>query len=241
MRLEGQTALIIGATSGMGRATALQFAAEGAVVAIAGRRAGLLQELGEEIAARSGRSTLGLPCDVRSRDDVAAMLAATQAHLKTIDVVVFSTGINIPDRSLDRLTPEIWDDMVSTNLTGAYHVTQLLVPIFRGQGGGLLIYVSTGAVKKADLSGVAYQATKCGLDGLAGGTMAEEKANGMRTTVLYPGLCDTPLVLRRPVPTPPEVMQHALLPEDVAEASTFVASLPPRCHVPELVLLPSRL
>ncbi len=241
MRLEGQTALIIGATSGMGRATALQFAAKGAVVAIAGRRAGLLQELGEEIAARSGRSTLGLPCDVRSRDEVAAMLAATQAHLKRIDVVVFSTGINIPDRSLDRLTPEIWDDMVSTNLTGAYHVTQLLVPIFRRQGGGLLIYVSTGAVKKADLSGVAYQATKCGLDGLAGGTMAEEKANGMRTTVLYPGLCDTPLVLRRPVPTPPEVMQHALLPEDVAEACTFVASLPPRCHVPELVLLPSRL
>jgi len=240
-KLDGQTALVVGATSGMGRATAKLLAQEGAAVAIAGRRAGLLQELGQEIVAETGRGALGLPCDVQDREQVAGMLEATRTHFGRIDLLVYSTGINIPDRSLDRLTPAIWDRMVGTNLTGAYHCTQLAVPILRAQGGGLILYVSTGAVKRADLSGIAYQATKCGLDGIAGGAMAEEKGNGIRTTVLYPGLCDTPLVLQRPVPTPPEVMQHALQPEDVAQACLFVATLPARCHVPELVLLPSRL
>jgi NAD(P)-dependent dehydrogenase (short-subunit alcohol dehydrogenase family) len=131
--------------------------------------------------------------------------------------------------------------MLATNLTGAFYCTQAALPIMRAQGGGLILYLATGAVQRPDLSGVAYQASKHGMVGLAHGTMQEEKARGIRTTVIFPGLTDTPLVLKRPTPTPPEVMAHALQPEDVAEACLFVASLPPRAHVPELVLLPSRL
>jgi NAD(P)-dependent dehydrogenase (short-subunit alcohol dehydrogenase family) len=240
-KLDGKTALVVGATSGMGRATALLFAREGANLALAGRRAGLLQELGVQIVAETGRTALGIPCDVQNRAQVEGMIHLTRTQFGRIDILVYATGTNIPDRSLDRLTPDTWEMMVGTNLTGAYHCTQLVVPVMREQGDGLILYVSTGAVKRGDLSGIAYQASKCGMDGIAGGTMAEEKANGIRTSVLYPGLCDTPLVLKRPTPTPPEVMQHALMPEDVAEACLFVAALPPRCHVPELVLLPSRL
>ena len=240
-KLQGKVALVVGATSGMGRATATLFAREGASVALAGRRAGLLQEAGEQIAAETGSVAPGVPCDVRDRAQVEAMIQLTRAQFGRMDVLVYATGTNIPDRSLDRLTPETWEDMLATNLTGAYHCTQAVLPVMREQQEGLILYLSTGAVKRADLSGIAYQASKCGLDGISGGTMAEEKGNGIRTTVLYPGLCDTPLVLKRPVPTPPEVMQHALQPQDVADACLFVAALPPRCHVPELVLLPSRL
>jgi NAD(P)-dependent dehydrogenase (short-subunit alcohol dehydrogenase family) len=239
--LRGKAAIVVGATSGIGRATAFLFAREGASLALAGRRAGLLQEVGEQITAETGSVTLGVPCDVRDREQVQGLIHLTRAQFGRLDVLVYATGTNIPDRSLERLTPGTWEMMLGVNLTGAYHCTQLALPVMREQGGGLIIYVSTGAVKRADVSGVAYQAAKCGLDGLAGGAMAEEKANGIRTSVIYPGLCDTPLVLQRPVPTPPEVMQHALQPEDVAEACVFVASLPARCHVPELVLLPSRL
>jgi NADP-dependent 3-hydroxy acid dehydrogenase YdfG len=96
-------------------------------------------------------------------------------------------------------------------------------------------------VQSPDVSGVSYQASKHGLTGLAHGTFKEEQKNGIRTTIIFPGLCDTPLVLKRPVPTPPEVMAKALKPEDVAEACLFVASLPNRTRVPELVLLPSGL
>ncbi len=93
---------------------------------------------------------------------------------------------------------------------------------------------------QADGSGVAYQATKRGLVGLAHGAMVEERANGIRTTVIFPGLTDTPLILKRPVPTPPEVLAKALQPEDIAQACLFVATLPPRAHVPELTIVPRR-
>lgn len=87
---------------------------------------------------------------------------------------------------------------------------------------------------------MAYQASKAGLVGLAHGTMEEEREHGLRVTVLFPGLTDTPLVLKRPTPTPPEVLARALQPEDVAAACLFVLRLPPRAHVPELLLYPSR-
>jgi serine 3-dehydrogenase (NADP+) len=164
----------------------------------------------------------------------------THAKFGRIDVVVYASGTNIPDRALDRLTPEIWDTMIRTNLTGAFHCTQLVLPVMREQSDGLIIYISSIGARRPDVSGIAYQASKRGMDGIAGGTMVEERDRGIRTSVIYPGLCDTALVLQRPVPTPPEVMQHALQPEDVAEACAFVASLPPRCHVPELVLTTSR-
>jgi NAD(P)-dependent dehydrogenase (short-subunit alcohol dehydrogenase family) len=240
-KLSDKTAIIVGATSGMGRATALLFAREGARVVIAGRRAALLQEVGEQIAAETGAAALAIPCDVTEREQIASLLDLSRAHLGKIDSLIYASGMNIPDRSFQRLTPATWDTMLATNLTGAFHCTQLALPIFREQQDGLLVYLSSLATRVADVSGPAYKAAKCGLDGLASAITGEEKGNGVRASIIYPGLCDTPLVLQRPVVTPPEVMQHALLPEDVAEACLFIAALPPRCHVPELLLYPSRL
>src|SRR5262249_44290092 len=147
----------------------------------------------------------------------------------------------IPDRSLTRLTPETWEMMLATNLTGAFHCTQLALPVMREQGDGLLIYVATAAVGRPDLSGAAYQASKHGMVGLAHATREEEKRHGIRTSVIFPGLTDTPLLLQRPVPTPPEVVAQALQPDDVAQACLFLATLPPRACVPELTIVPATL
>lgn len=241
-RLDGKVAVVLGATSGMGKSTALLFAREGAKLVISGRRAGVLQELGEQIAQETGAASLGIPCDAQDRSQVASLITAAKAHFGRIDVFVYATGANLPRRKLDELTPEAWDMMIGTNLTGAFHCTQLLLPVMREQEDGLIIYISSIAARRADaVSGVAYQAAKRGVDGIAGTVTAEEKDRGIRASVIYPGFCDTPLVLQRPQPTPPEVLAKALQPEDVAEACLFVASLPPRCHVPELVIQPSRL
>lgn len=239
-RLAGQVALIVGASSGMGRATARRFAAEGTHVALAARSEEALATLATEIESDGGRA-LAVPTDVRDGAAVDRMIARVGEVFGRLDILIYATGTNIPDRSLERLTRETWEMMLATNLTGAFHCTQAALPPMRAQGGGLLIYISTGAVQRPDLSGVSYQASKHGLTGLAHGTMQEEKGRGIRTSIIFPGLTDTPLVLKRPTPTPPEVMAHALQPEDVAEACLFVATLPPRAHVPELVLLPSRL
>lgn len=131
--------------------------------------------------------------------------------------------------------------MIRTNLTGAYHCTRTVLPVMRRQHSGLILYVASATVKYPDLSGVSYQASKHGLVGLAHGTFQEEKGNGIRTSVLFPGFTDTPLALKRPAPTPAETLARALKPDDVAAACLFVASLPPRVCVPELVLLPTEL
>lgn len=240
-KLAGKVAIVAGATSGMGRATALLFAREGASLALAGRRAGLLQGLGEQIAAETGAVTLGIPCDARDRDAVDGLLQAVRAQFGRIDILVYATGTNTPDRALDRLTPEIWSELVETNLTGAFHCTQLVLPIMREQREGLIVYVSSISALRGDVSGIAYQASKSGLDGIARGTMIEEKEHGIRTSVIYPGLCDTPLMLKRPVKPSEETLQQALQPEDIAEACLFLAALPSRCHVPELVIQPATL
>jgi len=238
--LAGQGALITGASSGIGRATALAFAREGASVALLARRADELERVAQEIRAGGGRASVH-PADLADGEATrAAVEAATQA-LGRLAVVVYAAGTNLPKRALAVLAPEDWDSLVAANLSGAFHVTQAAVARMREQGGGLLIYVSSGAVQRPDVSGVAYQATKHGMVGLAHGTREEEKGNGIRTTVLFPGLTETPLLAKRPVPTPPEVVAQALKPEDVAQACVFVASLPPRARVPELQLLPAGL
>ena len=238
-RLAGKTALVVGATSGMGRATAVLFAREGARLALAGRRAGLLQELGEQIAQETGLATLGLTCDVRNRDEVGAMISAAHAHLGRIDTIVYASGTNTPDRSLTRLTPELWAELLGTNLDGAFHTTQLALPYLRAQGDGLIIYLSSIGGKVADASGAAYQASKHALNGLSGATMWEEKEHGIRTSVIYPGLTITPLLEKRPAPTAPELLEKALLAEDIADACLYIAALPPRVHVPELIIRPA--
>ena len=90
-----------------------------------------------------------------------------------------------------------------------------------------------------DLSGAAYQASKRGVLGLAHAVRMEEKQNGIRTSVICPGLVNTELVEKRPVKTLPEVLAQALQPEDVAETILYVSKLPPRAVIPELHLLPA--
>ena len=235
--LTGKVAIVVGASSGMGEATARTYVAAGAKVVLAARSADKLDELAAELGADA------IACSTDSRDAAAAaaLVAKAVAIYGRVDILAYVTGTNIPDRALEVLTAETWDMMLDTNLTGAFHCTQAALPAMRAQGRGLIIYVSSGCVQKPDVSGVSYQATKHGMVGLAHGTFQEEKENGVRTCVIFPGLTDTPLVLKRPVPTPPEVVAQALQPQDVADACLFVAALPDRAHVPELVLLPAGL
>jgi NAD(P)-dependent dehydrogenase (short-subunit alcohol dehydrogenase family) len=238
--LANQVVLIASASSGMGRATAMAAAAAGATLVVAARNGAALAEVVISLEA-TGVTVLAVPTDMTDPDAVARLVRTASQEFGRIDTAVNTVGTNIPRRALDELNPDSWADLIGTNLTSAFHLTRAIVPLFRAQGGGLLIHVSSSAAKKPDLSGVAYQATKAGLVGLAHGTMEEERKHGLRTTVIFPGLTDTPMVEKRPTPTPPEVLRHALQPEDVAAACLFVMRLPPRAHVPELLLYPSRL
>lgn len=235
--LRDQVAIVVGASSGMGQAIARALVAAGARVMVAARRAENLQHL----VAEHPESIKMCPTDVTSRDQVDQLIAVTLDAWKKIDLLVYATGTNLPQRSLSQLTVQGWDELLATNLTGAFHCTQAVLPAMRQRGDGLIIYLSTGAVQRPDVSGVAYQASKHGLTGLAHGTRVEERDHGIRTSLIFPGLCETEILQKRPVPTPQDILDKALQPDDVAAAVLFIAQLPSRAVVPELQLLPSRL
>lgn len=237
--LAGKVIVIIGASSGMGKATALAAAAQGARLVIAARNAAALDEVCAHIAASGGTAT-ARQADATQREDVERLIAATvQAHGR-IDALINSVGTNLPRRTIAELTDASWQRVVDVNLTSAFHITQAIVPVFRAQQDGLLIHIASSAARKPDRSGIAYQATKAGVAALAHGAMEEERENGLRITVIYPGMTETPLIYQRPTPPTPEMLAKALQPEDVAAACLFVLGLPPRAHVPELVLYPTR-
>lgn len=239
-KFEGQVVLVAGASSGMGRETALAFAREGADVALVARRGDVLAEVAAQIEGLGGRA-LPIASDLAVGSEARSAVQKTVDTFGRLDVVVNAVGTNLKRRALTVLDPDDWDRMIATNLSAAFHITQAALMTMRAQKSGLIIYISTGAVQRADASGVAYQASKHGLTGLAHGTREEEWANGIRTTIIFPGLTDTPLLEKRPVKTPPEVVAKALKPEDVAAACLFVAGLPARVRVPELQILPAAL
>ena len=236
IELRGQSALVVGATSGMGRAVALALSREGMRVAAAGRRKDALAALESEAALST------LVCDVTSRPEVEATVAEALRRLTRIDVLVYASGTNIPDRSMAELPPATWDEMLAVNLTGAFNVTKAVLPSMRTAGAGHLIYISSISAHWPDaVSGAAYQAAKRGLAGLAHATRLEERKHGLRACVLFPGLCDTAILQKRPQPPTADVLAHALRPEDVADAVLAVARLHPRVAVPELEIVPARL
>jgi NADP-dependent 3-hydroxy acid dehydrogenase YdfG len=232
-----QTVVIVGASSGMGRETAVLFARKGARVVASARREDRLLNLRSELAAE-GREIEVYPADAtnpRAMDSLAAFAGPA------IDVLVYAAGTNTPDRALARLTPAVWDAMLAANLSGAYYATQAVLPVMREQKRGLIFYISSKSATAPDESGAAYQAAKRGLAGLAGAIRVEEKQNGIRTCVVCPGLTDTEILEKRLVKPSPEMLAKALRAEDVAELVLAIAQLPARAWVPEVHLFPAEL
>ncbi len=238
VQLKNQVVLVVGASSGIGRATAVLFAREGARVMASARREDRLRSLQKELATE-GYAIEIAPADASDVQQMKQLAQLTHDKLGNIDILVYATGTNTPDRSTKRLTTEIWDMMVSVNLNGAFYITHAVLPSMRGRGSGHLIYISSISGLLADVSGAAYQASKRGMVGLAHAIRVEEKENGIRTCVICPGLVESELLEKRPVKPPPEVLAKALQPEDVAEVVLSIAKLPVRAVVPEIQIMPT--
>jgi serine 3-dehydrogenase len=234
--LKDQAVLVIGASSGIGRETAVLFAREGARVTASARREDRLLDLQKQLASE------GFPIAIHAADaSEASEMQRLADTVGKVDILVFAAGTNTPDRALTRLTVEIWDMMVNANLNSAYYITQALLPAMREAKAGHLIYISSISGIYPDVSGAAYQAAKRGLLGLAHAIRVEEKENGIRTCVICPGLVDTEILVHRPVKPSAETLAKALQAEDVAEVALSIAKLPPRAAVPEVQILPTLL
>ena len=238
MKLSGKTALITGGGTGIGLGCALALAAEGCRVAIAGRRGDVLRD--------AALAWLGKPpiahfvCDVADRDNVNRMFAWANETLGQVDILVNSAGVNIKNRMMGNMTPDQWDRVLAVNATGVYNCLHAVLPQMRARKDGLIINISSISGKRAAaLGGVAYNASKFAVAALGISVANEEAPNNIRVTNIYPGEVNTPILEHRPQPVSDERKAKMLLPEDVGALVVALALLPPRAHVPELIIKPT--
>jgi NADP-dependent 3-hydroxy acid dehydrogenase YdfG len=237
-KLAGKVAVITGGGSGVGKATAALFLREGARVVIAGRNATKLDAVAHELKADETLRTL--PTDVTHAGECQALIDFATKAFGRIDILVNNAGSNLKERTFRELTPEAWDQMIATNLDGAFYCTRAVLPqMFERKDGMIVNVVSTSGKRATPLGGAAYVAAKFGMAALGLVLAAEEKDSGVRVSNVYPGEIDTPILAARPKPITEEHRATILRPEDVAEAVLFVAALPPRVSVPELVIKPT--
>lgn len=232
-------AVVTGAGTGVGRATALALAKQQWKVAMVGRREEMLRETAR-LAENAGSATpLVCPCDVGDAKAVASMAALVAEKLGAVEVLVNAAGTNIPKRSLEVLSLDDYHHMIAANLHGAYYCVQAFLPGMRQRRSGTIVNIVSEAGRQASpKAGPAYVMAKFGVVGLTQSINAEERGNGIRACAILPGDIDTPLLDKRPAPPPPEAREKMLRPEDVAECALLAINLPPRAIVEELIIRP---
>lgn len=231
---------VTGAGTGIGRAVACMFAAGGALVVLIGRSADRLKSVHDEVCARGGRGEI-LALDVCRREQVDAAATGLLQRHQRVDVVVNNAGLNVRGRKLGTLTGEDWDQVVQTNLTGAFNMINAALPAMRRQRDGLIVNVTSMAAKRIyGGAGVAYTASKHGMHGLSLSVSAEEGSNGIRCTSLMPGLVNTDLLEMQSFTYAAEDRALMIQPDDLAQIVRLLALLPARCKVPEMEVVPTR-
>ncbi len=237
-KLTGKTVLVTGGGSGIGLASARLLLDEGASIAISGRNEDKLRRAAAELNA--GERLFCHAADISDAAQVEALVQETTRRLGRIDILVNNAGLNIKERTFRELTPESWHLLLGANLHGAYYCMRAVLPQMLQRRDGLIININSISGKRSNpLGGLAYNAAKFALRGLAMGLAAEEKDNGIRVCNIYPGEVNTPILEARPAPVSDERRRAMLQPEDVAAAVLFIATLPPRASIPELVITPA--
>ncbi len=236
MNAERRIVWITGGASGIGRATALALAGEGARVVVSDRDEAGLESLAVDAAVAVE------PLDVSRSDDVARVASRILETHGRLDALVNCAGINLPERHLDQLTIEGWDRVIGINLSGIYYCCHAVLPHMRASGAGTIVAVASWAARNlAWFPGAAYNASKRALLALVETINLETVGEGVRATVLLPEAVDTPILRQRPggkLP-PPEVRAKMLRPEDVAGAIAWILALPPNVCVNELQISPT--
>jgi NAD(P)-dependent dehydrogenase (short-subunit alcohol dehydrogenase family) len=239
--LEGKTALVTGASSGLGRATAVALAQAGADVALVARSAEELEETGEEVS-KTGRRALVLPTDLANGEEALATVERTVGEFGCVDVLVNAAGIDVPG-TVEELDVGGWDLTLSVNLRAPFLLSKAAFPHMREAGGGTIVNVSSVAGKKGWANASAYCASKFGLTGLTEALADEGRGHGIRAIVLYPGAMATNWGAfspdeRRQREQDEAPATRALRPERVADFIAWLAASPPEFVLTEGILLP---
>jgi len=242
MRLREKVAVVTGAGRGIGRATALMLADEGAAVAVVARTAdeihGVAREIREQRAAGpnggSDRLALAVPCDVTDEEQVEGMIARVLEEFGRIDILVNNAGFNAR-AVVEETTAASWQQILAVNTTGTFLCSRAVLAPMRRQGGGRIVNIVSGAGKRGSPTRGAYSAAKFGVIGFSQALQLEVRDAGITVSCVSPGPVATKL---RAQNVPDEDPTALLQPEDIAEAVVFVATRPDRVIIPEFEVRP---
>ena len=239
-KLKDKTIIVTGASSGFGEAIAIACAAEGAKVSLVARRAEMLEAVAET-AREAGGKALVCPADVSDDDQILAAIEKTRAAFGHIDVLVNNAGTNFAARSIGETSAEQWRELMDINLTSAFVFTRAVLPEMKARGDGLIINLASRAGMFPSLgAGVAYSASKIGMEALNDVTNEEGNAHGVRACLFNPGAGNTPIIDRRPVKFSQEQKMKMIQSEDIAATVVFIASLPPRVNIDLVSMMPTK-
>jgi NADP-dependent 3-hydroxy acid dehydrogenase YdfG len=236
--INGQVVAITGASSGIGRATALYLARGGAKLALSARHEEGLSRLTEEIKAAGGQAVYRVT-GVSRREDLQGLVTRAQQSFGRLDVL-FSNAGAMPIGPFDDLAVDDWETMVDVNIKGVLFGIAAALPVFRQQGSGHFIHTASTAARKTVPNQVVYSATKAAVLAISDG-LRQELAGHIRVSTILPGFTDTAFSEHVKSPELKEQLQKAgekfaMSPEAVGRAVAYVLEQPEDVNVGEVTL-----
>jgi hypothetical protein len=245
MRLQNKTAIITGASSGIGEATAVALAREGARLVLAARRVDRLEQLKNRLEQETGARVLALPCDVTKREDVERVAREARNAFGTIDILVNNAGVMLLSYLKNDKVDE-WERMVDVNIKGVLYAIHAVLPGMLAQKSGHIVNISSVAGHEVFPAGSVYSATKYAVRALTMTMEKELSRTGVRVTNISPGAVDTELathitdeaVLETHRRRPPDFRKLAA--QDIANAIVYALTQPDYVNVNEIIVRPQQ-
>ena len=236
--IEGQVVAITGASSGIGKATALELARLGAKLVLGARHEEALVQVAERIRLAGGKVVYS-STDVSKREDLISLVRLAQQQFGRLDVL-FSNAGAMPIGPFDELAVEDWETMVDVNIKGVLYGIAAALPVFREQGCGHFIHTASTAARKTVPNQVVYPATKAAVLALSDG-LRQELAGQIRVSTILPGFTDTAFSEHVKSPELKAQMQKAgekfaMSPEAVANAVVYILQQPEEVNIGEVTL-----
>lgn len=227
MLLDGKVALVTGASRGIGRAIAKEFASQGAKVALCARSVDALQAVADEIAAAGGCAQ-PFALDVSSADGVRAVVEAVTGHYGRLDILINNAGIT-RDGLIARMKDDAWEEVLNTNLRGAFYLTRAAAKIMMRQRCGKIVNISSVVGLTGNPGQANYAASKAGLIGMTRSVAKELGSRNIQVNAIAPGFIVTDMTDSLPEALKAKLLEQIPLgrlgePEEIAKAALFLAS-----------------